>query len=61
MCDGLQNVKGTDLKAKEITEYGSSVSIDHENVQSKTEAASPIEKVAEKWHWFQRGLEIQTR
>lgn len=48
MCDGLQNVKGTDLKAKEITCYDSSVSIDHENVQSKTEAAFLMEKVAEK-------------
>lgn len=48
LCDGLQNVKGTDLKAKEITEYDSSVSIDNENVQSKTETVSPIEKVAGK-------------
>lgn len=41
-------MQSTDLKAKEITEYDSSVSTDHENVQNKTEAASPIEKVAEK-------------
>lgn len=51
MCDGLQNMKGTDLKAREITWYDSRVSsMDNENVQSKTEAPSPIEKVAEKQH-----------
>lgn len=52
LCDGLQNVKGTDLKAREITQCDSkaSSSTDNENVHSKTEAASPVEKVAEKLH-----------
>ena len=33
LCDGLQNVKGTDLKAREITQYESRVS-SHNNRMS---------------------------